>query len=149
MIDCSFLQVLNEKGYIVADFRGTSMLPLLKVGRDRVLLKKPIGRLKKGDVALFSRESGAYILHRVYKVYTNSYAFVGDNHFTLEYGVKDENILGIMVGYYKGDKFIDVEKSIKYKLYKLFWCNSLNFRRFLNIFRRVNHKIKKLFKNNK
>ena len=136
MIDPSIKKTLNESGFIVAEFKGTSMNPLLISGRDKVLISKCNGRLKKGDVALYLRDNGTYILHRVYKVLPFSYVFCGDNHYTLEYGVKDENIIGVCDGYFKGEKYIDFKKSFKYKCYKFFWCKSLKVRKFLNKFRR-------------
>ena len=68
MIDCSLEQVLIRDGFVVTDFKGTSMNPLFKMGRDRVYIEKPKSRLKKGDIALYNRADGSYILHRVYKV---------------------------------------------------------------------------------
>lgn len=146
MIDCSIEQVLNKEGYIFTDFKGTSMNPLLKSGRDKVYIEKPCNRLKKGDVALYLRPNGIYVLHRVYKVMPSSYVFWGDNHLILEYGVKDEAILGVAKGYYKGEKYIDFSKSCRYKTYKAFWCSSVAMRKFLNFFRKVSNKIASIFK---
>ena len=145
MIDRSIEQVLSEVGFIVTDFKGTSMNPLLKTGRDKVYIEKPAKRLKRKDVALYKRANGMYVLHRVYKVMNGSYVFWGDNQLVLEYGVKDENVLGVCTGYYKGEKYIDFKKSFKLKLYRLFWCSNLSFRKFLNLFRRVWLKIKRIF----
>ena len=138
MIDASIEKVLNEHGFIVTEFSGTSMNPLLVSGRDKVLISKVTGRLKKGDVALYLRDNGSYILHRVYKVLPSSYVFYGDNHYVLEYGVKDENIIGVCEGYFKGEKYVDFKKSFKYKIYKFFWCKSLKMRKVLNKFRKRN-----------
>ena len=145
MIDCSIEQALEKEGFIFTEFKGTSMNPLLISGRDKVYIEKPNGRLKRGDVALYNRSNGSYILHRVFKVLDNSYVFWGDNHFMLEYGITDQNVLGVMKGYYKGEKYIDLDKSKKYSLYKLFWCSSVGFRKFLHFFRRVWWKLKKIF----
>ena len=145
MIDCSLEQVLARDRFIVTDFKGTSMNPLLKSGRDKVYIEKPKNRLKKGDIALYNRADGSYILHRVYKVLPSSYVFWGDNHFMLEYGITDDNVLGVAKGYYKGEKFIDFDKSFKYKIYKLIWCSFVSLRKFLHLFRRIWWKIKKFF----
>ncbi len=145
MIDGSIEQVLNDKGFIFTEFRGSSMNPLLVSGRDKVYIEKPKSRLKKGDIALYNRSDGSYILHRVFKVLPSSYAFWGDNHFALEYGVKDGDVLGVAKGYYKGEKYIDFSKSKSYSAYKLFWCSSVWLRKFLHLFRRIWWKLKKLF----
>ena len=146
MIDSSIEQVLLDKGYIFADFKGTSMNPLLKSDRDKVYIEKPATRLNKGDVALYKRSNGSYVLHRVYKVMPSSYVFWGDNHCLLEYGVEDEAIIGVAKGYYKGEKYVDFAKSKGYKVYKFFWCGSVGFRKFLTFFKRVFAKIASLFK---
>ncbi len=146
MIDCSIEQTLKENGFIFTEFIGNSMNPLLISGRDKVYIEKPSNRLKKGDIALYNRSDGSYILHRVYKVLPNSYVFWGDNHFLLEYGITDQNLLGVAKGYYKGEKYVDFSKSKKYAIYKAFWCSSVNLRRFLNFFRRVFNKLKGFFK---
>ena len=145
MIDSSFEQTLKSVGVIVSDFKGTSMNPLLKSGRDRVVVETPNSRLNRGDVALYKRVSGTYVLHRVYKVMPSSYVFWGDNQTVLEYGVEDSMILGVMAGYYKGEKYIDVKKSFRYKLYKAFWCKWVWLRKVLRLPRRVLSKIKRLF----
>ena len=149
MIDKSFELTLKENGYVVADFKGTSMTPLLVSGRDKVFIKKAEGVLKKGDVALYIRPSGGYILHRVYRVFKDTYAMLGDSHFTVEYGVPHEAVIGVMQGYYKGETYIELDKSFKYKLYKFFWCSSIPFRKFLNFFRKALAKIKRIFKSDK
>ena len=77
--------------------RGTSMLPLLRDGVDTaVLVKKPV-RLKKGDVPLFVRENGQFVLHRAVKVYKDgSFDARGDNQGLTEKGVKDTQVVAVM-----------------------------------------------------
>lgn len=41
------------------------MYPMLRNGEDVVVLKKPEGRLKYLDVALYRRSNGDFVLHRV------------------------------------------------------------------------------------
>ena len=146
MIDRSILNTLQSDGFIFADFKGTSMNPLFVSGRDKVLIEKKTQSLKKGDVALFVRNDGTHVLHRVYKVINGVYVFWGDNHLFLEYGVGDNAVIGIAKGYYKGEKYIDFSKSKKYKFYKAFWCKSVALRRFFNFFRLLFNKINKVFK---
>ena len=145
MIDVSIETAIKENGFIFTEFKGTSMNPLLKEGRDKVYIEKPTKRLKKGDIALYKRKNGSYILHRVFKVLESSYVFLGDNQFILEYGLKDEDVLGVCKGFYKGEKYIDFSKKFSYKLYKAFWCSSIGLRKFLNLFRRAFRKLKKIF----
>ncbi len=149
MIDKSFEVSLEKNGFIIADFRGTSMNPMLVEGRDRVLIKKKLPPLDRGDIALYKRRDGSYILHRVYRVYTSNYSMLGDNHFTVEHGVPFGAILGVVEGYYKGEKYIELKDNRRYNAYKFFWCNSVGFRKFLNFFRRIYKKLKRTSKKDK
>ena len=47
-----------------------------------------------------------------------------------EYNVKEEQILGIMEGFYRDDKYIDTSSSL-YRLYVYLWCFSLSFRKII------------------
>ena len=143
MNNISLEEGLIKNGFIIYGFKGTSMNPLLKSGRDKAYienLKKP---LKKGDIALYLRDSGEYVLHRVMKAKNGVYTFCGDNHFVLEPNILTNQILGVCTGYFKGDKFIEFKKSFKYKIYLIFWGKCLFARRILNLFRRLFNKIKK------
>ncbi len=142
MINSTLEETLNSVGFICVETKGSSMQPLLFSGRDKVCIESLKKRANKGDILLYKRTDGSYILHRVNKVYKNSYAMWGDNHTYLEYGVKDEQVLGIAVGYYKGETYIDFKKSCKYKAYKFFWCSSL-------FMRKIYRKIGRIFKNDK
>ena len=82
------------------------------------------------------------MLHRVIKAKKGVYTFCGDNHFELELGVLHSQVLGVCTGYFKYDKFINLKKSFKYKLYKTFWGKCLFTRRILNFIRRLLNKIK-------
>lgn len=58
---------------------GTSMTPFLYPG-DTVFLSLPEGPLKKGDIVLYVRPGGRYILHRIVKVKPDgSFLMMGDS----------------------------------------------------------------------
>ncbi len=75
---------------------GNSMSPFLVHGRDTVYLSRLTGPVKKGDVLLYKRDNGAYILHRVYKVEADSYTMVGDSQTELERGIRHDQVIAIM-----------------------------------------------------
>lgn len=57
---------------------GSSMSPFLYHG-DMVYLDRPEGKLKKGDIVLYTRPSGQYILHRIVRVNADgSFIMLGD-----------------------------------------------------------------------
>lgn len=145
MIDSSLEHALLKNGYIITPIKGTSMTPLLKENSDRVVIKTLKTKIKKGDVLLYKRPNGAYILHRVYSVTPNFLVMCGDNHLTLEYSVKYDSVLGVLTGIYKGDRFIDLNKSLKYKFYKTFYGNCRIIRAICFKLRNAKIKIKKIF----
>ena len=75
---------------------GNSMSPFLVHGRDTVYLSRLDRPAKRGDVLLYKRDSGAYILHRVYKADKDSYTMVGDAQTQLEQGIRKDQIIAIM-----------------------------------------------------
>ena len=115
------VEALNDVGFLCVEFKGISMLPLFKEGRDKVLIYKVDIPLKKGDIVLYKRESGLLVLHRIYAINGQELVLLGDNHLRVERGVNKSQVLCICKGYYKYDKLIDFENSKKYKFYKNFY----------------------------
>ena len=75
----TFEKIIEKDGKLIYTNRGDSMMPLIKEGRDLIIIEKPVGRLKKYDVPLYKRDSGQYVLHRVLKVRDDDYVICGDN----------------------------------------------------------------------
>jgi hypothetical protein len=89
----SALRELTEAGQEVSvRIFGSSMVPFLGDGRDEVLIKKPDRELKVGDVVFFQRDSGRYILHRIWKIKPEGYYIVGDSQEEIEGPVRQEQI---------------------------------------------------------
>lgn len=106
----------NNKSFTI-QITGTSMRPLLIMGRDSVTLEKVTEKLKKGDLPLYRRNDGTFVLHRVVKVNSdNTYTMCGDNQFLKENGVTDSNIIGIVTKINRNGK----EFSVLNKWYKLY-----------------------------
>lgn len=97
--------------------RGESMLPLLKTG-DFVTLSKINRKIKKGDILLYRRDNGQFVLHRVRNIKNNTYVFVGDHQRKKEYGIKDINLIGIVISYEKNGNLYKLNR-LSYKIYKL------------------------------
>lgn len=116
----SFEEELDKKGILVYTNKGNSMYPLIRQGKDVLIIKKCNTRLKKMDVPLYKRENGQYVLHRIVKVNSNDYVIRGDNTYSNETGVRDEQILGVLSGVIRDGKEISVN-SLSYKIYSYFW----------------------------
>ena len=76
---------------------GSSMTPFLVGDRDSVHLV-PIHRrnLKPGDIVLYQRDNGRYILHRIFRLRGGSYDMLGDAHDMIERGIRREQIFGVV-----------------------------------------------------
>ncbi|CDE69025.1 putative uncharacterized protein [Clostridium sp. CAG:277] len=104
MIQSTFEQELDRKGTITYTCRGVSMLPLLRQQKDLFTITKRQSRCKKYDVALYKRADGAYVLHRIIKVLPDGYVFLGDNCLNKEYGITDQDVLGVMTSFVRDGK---------------------------------------------
>lgn len=104
MIQSTFEQELDRKGTITYTCRGVSMLPLLRQQKDLFTITKRQSRCKKYDVALYTRADGAYVLHRIIKVLPDGYVFLGDNCLNKEYGITDQDVLGVMTSFVRDGK---------------------------------------------
>ncbi len=116
-----------------ADFQipitGTSMNPLLYQNRDFVKIVKPDLPLKIGDIPLYRRNDGAFVLHRVVGIKENGeYIMCGDNQFILEYGITDKNIIGIAKILVIDGQEIDVDTNTEYLKHKEKYLKNLNTR---------------------
>ena len=103
--------------------KGTSMLPLIREGRDSVILKlRKDGSVKKHDIVLYKRDNGAFVLHRVMRIEKDgSFVMCGDNQYKLEYGITKAHVHGYVSGIYREDKYRG-DESFWYKLYVCLWC---------------------------
>ncbi len=110
-------QVINElnSGKIVATgFEGDSMMPMLRQGRDSVLISKPTNPLIVGDVVLYKRLDHL-TLHRIIKIKKNGKLIIrGDNRFTNEKDISINDVVGVMVGAIRDGKTYDAGELFGY-----------------------------------
>ena len=107
--------VIAEQGMYVSTTFGVSMYPMLRDRRDTIVVSPCSGRLKKHDVPLYRRRDD-YVLHRIIKVLPDSYVIRGDNCAYSEHGITDSDIVGVLTGFYRGDRYIDMH-AFPYRLY--------------------------------
>ena len=108
--------------------RGISMLPMLRQGIDSVVLSPIPGKLKKYDLPLYQRENGKYVLHRIIRV-GDTYTCIGDNQFVEESGIRQDQLLALVTGFYRGENYHSVNEPA-YRLYCRFWHMSRPLRHF-------------------
>lgn len=134
--------VLLSEGRYISTTKGVSMLPMIKTGRDVVIVEPKNGRLKKYDVALY-RRGEAYVLHRVVEVTDDGYIIRGDNTYADEV-VPEADVFGVLTEYYRGKKLIPVTDE-KYQKYAEKRVKSYPQRRKRHLFKRkIKNFIKKI-----
>jgi len=124
--------------------RGTSMLPLLVEGRDAVILEKPTGPLTAGDIPLYRRSDGTYVLHRVVAVEGSAYVLCGDNQTVPEHGITDAAVCAVVTAIERDGKRVELTDP-DYRRY----CRKMlrdPSRRYL--FRRLRYDVSRFFKPN-
>lgn len=113
-------QQLRQEGFVLTLSVGVSMRPMLTQRTEQLLIEKRTTDPKVNDVVLFRRSSGQYVLHRVIRKNKEHYLIRGDNCYGAE-KVPPQQIIGILKGFYKGDKFIDCKTNRGYKAYVVLW----------------------------
>lgn len=122
MNNSTFEDEIKRTGRIIYTNVGDSMMPLIKQGRDVLVISVVNGRLKRYDIPLYKRDSGQYVLHRILKVRKNDYVICGDNRCNKEYGITDRHIIGVLSGIIRDGREIPVT-DIKCRIYAHLWCN--------------------------
>ena len=101
--------------------RGTSMLPLIRQGKDSVTLSPINGKLKKYDLPLYQRANGQYVLHRIVKVRKDgTYTCIGDNQYIYEHGVTDAQMIAYATAVIRDGKEVKCS-SAAYRIYCRLW----------------------------
>ena len=120
MIKTTYEEELNRKGKFTYTCSGVSMLPLLRQHKDLFTIEKKQGRCKKYDVVLYKRPPKSFVLHRVVEVREKDYVILGDNCLNKEYGIRDEDIIGVMTSFVRKGKEYPVSHK-GYRMYAAVW----------------------------
>lgn len=127
----AFEQTLQTEGVLFYRIEGVSMQPMLRQKRDAVVIRLPQGRLGKLDVALYRRDSGKYVMHRIVRVLPDGYVIRGDNCYFDETDITDREIIGVLTAFVrKGREHQATDRG--YRLYARLWVACYPLRRFLH-----------------
>ena len=102
----ALLALMEETGTVPLVISGSSMTPFLVHGRDTVYLSKVTAPLKRGDMILYRRDSGAYILHRIFRLEGDTYTLVGDAQTMLEPGIRTNQVLAVVTAVRRKGKLL-------------------------------------------
>ena len=113
------LPQLSQGGTVRLTVSGCSMHPMLRSRRDTVVLREDAD-LRKGDLILFRREDGSFVLHRIVRVKNaDQWIVCGDNQYEPEIVERDQ-VLAKMTEFIRGGKTFRAEHP-GYKAYVAIW----------------------------
>lgn len=110
---------------------GSSMTPFLVHGRDTVYLSRLNRPARRGDILLYRRQNGAYILHRVYRVQPDGrLTMVGDAQTVLEPDIAPEQVIAVVTAALRKGRR-QAPGSLWWEFFEKVWIRLLPLRRLL------------------
>ena len=100
------LELLKEAEAVPLVVSGSSMAPFLAHGRDTVYLSKVTQPPGRGDVVLYQRNNGKFVLHRVLRVEGEVYTMLGDAQTVAEPGIHREQIRAVVTAVRRKDRLL-------------------------------------------
>lgn len=135
------LEILDKKIDVTFTVTGNSMYPMLVHKRDSVILAKCDKlKLKKGDIPLYKRNNGKFVLHRIIKVNEKSYDLCGDNQYIIERDLPKENVIAVVKAFERKGKLYSCDGFV----YKLYWHLKVFLIPFCSLCRRSVGRIRRL-----
>lgn len=125
MIELSPLieEVLQAGGQVELTVTGRSMRPMLWDRRSKVRLSKP-DCLSRGDIILYRRMTGQYVLHRITWRTAKGYICCGDAQWILEKDIGADQVIGKMYAFTLGQRWVKCNNF----LYRIYWQTWLTLR---------------------
>lgn len=111
---------IDEMGLYLSSPVGESMRPFLREGVTVAVAaaKDP----RRGDVLLYEDAAGQQVLHRVVgRTKDGNLLMRGDNCLAAEPPLSPDRIIGRMIGFWKGERYTDCQKSLSYRLLSRLW----------------------------
>jgi len=112
-------EILSSGGTAEITVTGNSMYPMLKHRKSQVRLAKP-EKLSIGDLPLYRRENGAYILHRIVDIDRESYTCCRDHQWHLEKGIRQAQMIAVVTDFKRGKHWVSC-RNPGYRFYWRFW----------------------------
>lgn len=123
---------------------GSSMYPTFRHRKDVVYLTPVKRELKRGDLILYQRTSGQYILHRIVsRPKDGNFICSGDNQWQKE-AVEASQVIALVDGFIRGGKQYR-ERHLGYRFWVGFWIFLFPLRRPILKVRRYLGRIRQKF----
>ena len=127
----SVLKELVEQGKEVSlIISGSSMTPFLVHERDAICFKAPDRSLRKGDMVFYQRETGQYVMHRIYKIKSDEYYMVGDAQQEIEGPLQRQQIFALITKVKRKGRWI-APGDFWWEFFEHIWIHMIPIRRIL------------------
>ncbi len=110
---------LKKGESVILSPHGHSMEPLLKEGKNQVLVRPLDDHPKTGDLLLWWRWDGTYILHRMVGETKERYLLRGDHGTHVNHARKDR-VIGVVTDINRGGRWYPVTR-FWYRIYVRVW----------------------------
>ncbi len=112
-------EILSAGGSVEITATGGSMRPMLlhRVSKVRLAPPRP---LMKGDIPLYRRDNGAYVLHRVVSLEGETCTLCGDAQWHLEPGIRPDQMLAVATDFCRKNRWVSCASS-GYRIYWKLW----------------------------
>ena len=138
-------EVLQSGGTIELTVSGNSMWPMLRHRISRVRLA-PVEKLRKGDLPLYRRADGKFILHRVVAVKDGTYTCCGDNQWRVEPNLTEDQMIAVVTHFARKERWVGADNGLD-RLYWKFWVAVRPLRRLIfGGFNRIKQTLRRLLK---
>lgn len=124
------LELLQQTEPVPLVITGNSMSPFLVHGRDTVYLSNVKRPFKRGDIVLYRRINGQYVLHRIYKIEGDNLCMVGDAQTQLEHDIMPQQVLAIVTAVRRKDK-INKSGSFWWEFFEKIWIRMIKLRPYI------------------
>ncbi|MGN1030935.1 MAG: S24/S26 family peptidase [Butyricicoccaceae bacterium] len=104
-------EIVQQGEQVSVTLSGNSMSPFLIHGRDRIVIAPITEPLRRGDMAIFQRRDGKYIMHRICRIRRGKqgqeqYYFVGDAQKVIEGPIQRDQIFGVIPQVFRKGRWI-------------------------------------------
>lgn len=118
---------------------GNSMYPLIRRMKDYVTVSPLKRRILKGDIVLFRRADGQFVVHRVYKIKGQRVITMGDNCARPDSEIAADRVLGYVTRIERGNRTINSDSFLR-RRFGLMWLRLLPLRK---LYSKIKRTIKK------
>ena len=101
-------EMVQEGKDVPVTITGNSMSPFLVHGRDQVMFSRITRPLQKGDMVLYQRRGGQYVMHRIRRIdrRRKEYYMIGDAQTVTEGPLKEAQIAAVVTSVCRKGKWL-------------------------------------------